>query len=739
MANKANKLAFLSQPAPASYVAGLGRGASGFTTRSDIGPAREGPSAEAVAYGIIFFAHQKVVANVDISEAQARRGEESEVDPEQFQDPDNEMGLFAGMTYEADDEEADRIYEQVDKNMDARRRARRCVLLVSLLSFDREPSNVTLLLGYREAREQEELAKHRAERPKIQQQFADLKRGLSVVTDEEWENLPEVGNLTRRKRKRDERTFVVPDSVLVGDRAKNEYENSLDPMQQEVRFHYVNGSSCTNSCSQSGGLVTPADSGTLTNFVEIGQARDKILSLKLDQISGTATSGTSTSIDPKGYLTDLASVVHKTEAEIGDIKRARMLFDSLVKSNPKHAPGWIAAACVEEHAGRMVAARKLIKAGCEHCPKSEDVWLEAARLHNPADAKVILANAVQHVPQSVKIWLKAASLEQDSKSKKRVLRKALEQIPNSVRLWKETVNLEESITDARILLARAVEVIPLSVELWLALARLEAPDKAKAVLNKARKAIPTSHEIWIAAGRLLEQEAESPDKPEAERKKTLETVDRTIEAGVRELRRHQVLLTREQWLKEAERCETEGSPRTCEAIIKATVGMEVEEEDRLDTWVGDAESAEERGKIGSARAILAYALKVFPDRRMLWEKAAALEKIHGTRYVRSLPDQSLSSKSIFRESLDAVLERAVHHCPQAEDLWLMSAKEKWLADDVPGARQVLERAFSSNPDSEKIWLAAVKLEAENGEFGVARTLLGRARTVADTQRVSSIS
>ncbi len=58
-----------------------------------------------------------------------------------------------------------------------------------------------------------------------------------------------------------------------------------------------------------------------------------------------------------------------------------MLFDSLVKSNPKHAPGWIAAACLEEHAGRMVAARKLIREGCERCPASEDVWLEAARLH----------------------------------------------------------------------------------------------------------------------------------------------------------------------------------------------------------------------------------------------------------------------------------------------------------------------------------------------------------------------
>ena len=154
------------------------------------------------------------------------------------------------------------------------------------------------------------------------------------------------------------------------------------------------------------------------------------------KVSGTATSGLQTSIDPKGYLTSLDSVVLKTDAEIGDIKRARMLFDSLVKSNPKHAPGWIAAARLEEHAGRMVAARKFIKQGCEQCQKNEDVWLEAARLHvsktvliqgmadrSPKndDAKVILANAVQHVGQSVKIWMAASDLEHDVKAKKRVL------------------------------------------------------------------------------------------------------------------------------------------------------------------------------------------------------------------------------------------------------------------------------------------------------------------------------
>lgn len=69
----------------------------------------------------------------------------------------------------------------------------------------------------------------------------------------------------------------------------------------------------------------------------------------------------------------------------------------------------------------------------------------------------------------------------------------------------------------------------------------------------------------------------------------------------------------------------------------------------------------------------------------------------------------------------------------------MWAKEKWQTEgDVPAAREVLEKAFVANPESEQIWLAAVKLEAENGELGVARELLVRARTVADTQRVRAV-
>jgi hypothetical protein len=58
-----------------------------------------------------------------------------------------------------------------------------------------------------------------------------------------------------------------------------------------------------------------------------------------------------------------------------------------------------------------------------------------------------------------------------------------------------------------------------------------------------------------------------------------------------------------------------------------------------------------------------------------------------------------------------------------------------VGGDVRAAREVLERAFVRTSESEQIGLAAVKLEAENGESDVARELLVRRLTVADTERV----
>ncbi|KAI9004399.1 PRP1 splicing factor, N-terminal-domain-containing protein [Hyaloraphidium curvatum] len=652
---------FLSKPAPIGYVAGLGRGATGFTTRSDIGPARE-----SAGRGEGLEDRKRKRDGDDEGGADAGGGA---ADEERYEnnDPDNETGLFAGGTYEADDEEADRIWEMVDRKMDERRKARR------------------------EAREKEELEKMRAEKPKIQQQFADIKRSLADLTEDEWAAIPEASDLSRRKgvqkTNQKERFTPVPDAVLLRAQGQNDYETSLDARQQGL-----------------GGIATPAPDGTLTDFVQFGQARGQVLGLKLDQVSDSVSG--KTTVDPKGYLTDLSSIQIKSDADISDYKKARTLLKSVITTNPKHAPGWIAAARLEEIMGKLIGAREIIAKGCEECPKSEDVWLEAARLNTPENAKIILANAVRHLPQSVRIWLKAMDFEHDVKSKKRVIRRALEFIPNSVSLWKSAVSLEEDPEDARILLSRAVECVPISVDLWLALARLETYDSAKKVLNRGRAAIPTSHEIWIAAARLEEQQ------------QNMKMVDTIISRAVTALSQKGTVLDRDQWLAEAERSEKEGYPVTCQAIVRATIGLDIEDADQRRTWMDDAERFLASNAVETARTIYAHTLKTYPNRKEVWQKAAFLEKQHGTR-----------------ESLEELLQRAVGYCPQAEVLWLMAAKEKWLGGDVAGARVILAEAFRANPDSEDIWLAAVKLESENGEVERARTLLTRAREQASTRRV----
>ena len=126
-----SRLAFLSQQAPSNYVAGLGRGATGFTTRSDLGPAREGPSPEQIQEALAKRAAALGAAPPSAYGATGKKPEQEEKDDEddgRFQDPDNETGLFAHGLFDRDDDEADRIYQDVDEKMERRRRQRRLVL-----------------------------------------------------------------------------------------------------------------------------------------------------------------------------------------------------------------------------------------------------------------------------------------------------------------------------------------------------------------------------------------------------------------------------------------------------------------------------------------------------------------------------------------------------------------------------------------------------------------------------------
>jgi pre-mRNA-processing factor 6 len=663
---------------PANYIAGRGRGAMGFTTRSDIGPAKPAagsiiapePNFGAAPVGYVAgrgrgmgeLAHdqKEMTAKQELEEVD--RGDFSESLWDEFSGFDKQ-GMFSGNTpYDKDDAEADNIYDGVDEYMENRRKRKREQQLL------------------------DEQKKSENNRPKISDQFADLKRDLASVTSDQWDSIPDVGDhsLKFTQSNKKDRLSAVPDYLIAGNANR------------------TNGVFATKEQEGGDESVNPSGYSTTTGLAE---ARGNVLMSKLDKMSDSVSG--QTVVDPKGFMTELSNVKLKSDADIGDIKKARQLLGSVTSSNPKHGPGWIASAIVEEVAGKLVQARKVIKLGCEACPDSEDVWLEAARLNTNDNAKTILANAVRHIPTSVKIWLRAEELETNTNQKKIVLRRALEFIPNSVKLWKTAIYLE-NVNDARIMLARAVECIPTSVEMWLALAKLETHDNARKVLNQAREANPTEPATWITAAKLEEAHGNG------------HMADRIIDKMVSSLSQYQVVIGRETWINEAQICEASDSIMVCAAIINHTIHIGVDKQDQMNTWIDDAEAclSHDPPSKETSRAIYAFALKNYPNKKTLWMAAAMLEKSHGTS-----------------ESLDKLLKEGVKNCPKSEVLWLMAAKERWLIGDIPGSRAILLESFEVNSESVQIWLAAVKLEWENNEFERARLLLTKARERAPSEKV----
>lgn len=674
-----------SAPAPTNYVAGLGRGATGFTTRSDIGPARaptdekDAPAGPPVANfgaapaGYVAGAGRGAGSLPGVGKV----GADDDNNTDEYAD---DAPMFMDASYEQDDKEADLIYAAVDKKMDTRRKKRREEIV------------------------KKQMDEYRKTNPKISQMFTDIKREMEDITEEEWSMIPDIGDKNAKKRAKHDYYTPVTDSLLAKAQQEAETTNAIASKTQ----HGGSKGGLETPMPGGGGLATPMPGGaggasTIADLTTIGEARGSVLGVKLDQVADSVSG--QTVVDPKGYMTDLNSMAIPSDADIGDIKRCRLLLQSVRETNPKHPPAYIASARLEEVASKLVAARKIIEIGCQKCPKSEDVWLEAARLNTPENAKGILAQAVREIPQSVKIWTRAADLETDRNGKRKVLRKALETVPTSVRLWMEAISLEPQ-NEARILLSRAVECVPHSVDMWMALARLETYENARKVLNMAREKLPAESQIWISAAKLEEANGNGV------------MVEKILQKALKSLKANQVVVDREAWLKEAEKAEKTGSTATCQALVRLALPLSVEDDDRRTQWMEDAESFEARQCYECARATYGYALSVFPGKKSVWIKAANLERHHGTH-----------------EALDQLLQKAVGYCPTAEILWLMAAKEKWNRGDVAMARQILERAFAANQDSEEIWLAAVKLESSNNEAERARLLLQNARQNVSTRRI----
>ncbi len=110
---------------------------------------------------------------------------------------------------------------------------------------------------------------------------------------------------------------------------------------------YISKQRMSNTAIETGGFKTPMASANETLGSKsvlmsgLSQAREQLITGTLDKMSDSVTG--QTVVDPKGYLTSMNSIAPVTaNADINDIKKARLLMKSVTQTNPKHAPGWIA-------------------------------------------------------------------------------------------------------------------------------------------------------------------------------------------------------------------------------------------------------------------------------------------------------------------------------------------------------------------------------------------------------------
>ncbi len=120
--------------------------------------------------------------------------------------------LFGGGAYDEEDKEADLIFDAIDRRMDSRRKKRREELV------------------------KKEMEKYREKRPRIQEQFAELKRGLGELSESDWESIPDPLDYSRRnkllnKENTREKFSAVPDNILAQAALGNKptaFEASID-------------------------------------------------------------------------------------------------------------------------------------------------------------------------------------------------------------------------------------------------------------------------------------------------------------------------------------------------------------------------------------------------------------------------------------------------------------------------------------------------------------------------------
>lgn len=446
MSNTPPKRDFLGKPAPLGYIAGLGRGARGFTTRSDLGSGVSLDESKSVTAAQVQLAKEQLIQESHLSSLK------------------EEEGLLSTINSK-EDKEADAFFENLDKIMSSRRK--------------QKENKITIPIEHSTSL------------------FAEEKAALATVDWNAWNAIPDGGDhltklaQTKRQKRMDphsrgERYSAVPDSFLQAGLSSYGDDSSSNGGAMMSRLDALIRESENNE-NHSTAINTPSASTTTKPTKSFSKEKEMKSLLRA-----------AVRTNPLSEDAWLAAI--RFERQRGKLKDAatRLLSEALLRL-PDSPNLWLEAVEVTLLTQGPIEALSILKDGIARIPSSEKLSLRLAEM-DPANRRHTLQSFLQHNPSSPKMWKEyLVAMESDGTSDTLllpVLNAALERCPNEGDLWIKKARLLSKVTgtvkEAQDALNAGRSNCPQMVEIWLEAFRLEENIAAGTTAGTASSSLPSS-------------------------------------------------------------------------------------------------------------------------------------------------------------------------------------------------------------------------------------------------------
>eukprot|EP00762_Andalucia_godoyi_P007061 ANDGO_07673.mRNA.1 Protein STABILIZED1 len=426
--------AFLDMPAPPNYVAGLGRGAIGFSTRADLGA------------GLLDGDNEWGGADAGSRRA-SRWGDGQEYDDDYVDvdvDVDGVSGGVSGVggAYKSRhhnaaeeisvsrvEEEASAVMSSVEQLMQGRRKKLKAGQVSKAGSGGSSKGSKS-----------------------VKEMFADVKGDLQAMTAEEWMQLPESSG-----------SLVSLDT------------NKFHAYRQE-RPSVASSFLLTQTPSLKGalGIGAPSSMPSVNDTrmpdtaIPVSGHRDyeEVKRLRLLYRSLTTTNPSFADgwiayaglEEKEGRVSESLSIWEKG-ASVGVVSEKfwTSYFNFLVR-----------------HPSSKVSKAHLLQTALSYCPQAVDLWISLASLQKDRNAvRTVLQTAIDENPSSVKLWKAAVDAESDSpEDAKLLLKHAVSVLPGQAEFWIALSKLSTH-SEGRKLLNEARKCVPGDPRIWIAACQLE--------------------------------------------------------------------------------------------------------------------------------------------------------------------------------------------------------------------------------------------------------------------------